>query len=725
MVSQEETREFFRTFKVLFVEDDKEVREVFASFLQRRFKEVYIAADGQEGLERYKEYRPDLVITDVMMPELNGLAMSAMIKEINPNTPIIVVTAHDDINLLAEAVGIGIDGYVMKPIDDRILVQTIKKALFGLSYQKAKRDLQEKDTLISVVLDNSPAGICLFGDSGIIYANKALEGITGYAREELLGGSLLNLMQCDSRMLSERIDFVQESACNLERYSEIRIKTKRGKVRYVDLIFNSVEFHENYISIANMIDVTDKRWFKEELEHSRAKLEELNRELKYNLQVIQQKNRLLEEQLYTDKLTSLPNRYRLLEDLKHAMSPLLILLNIDSFKEVNDFYGTEVGDFVLKEIGKRLQSLTHEGRFQLYKLQADEYALLDTRCSREEDLDQLGQRVHDDVDSHLIYLKEQEIHIRFSAGIAHGEGASVMTRADIALKLAKSHNKPFLVYDDTMEVMKEYEENFRWIRMLKSALDDNRVVGYFQPVFDNHTKEVYKYECLARLIGEDGKVYPPFFIAIAKKARLYHRITQAIVSDACRVFQHTTHNFSINLSIDDILNPQTIDFIINELERYGVAHRVVFEILETEGIDNYEVVNAFIQRMKKYGCQIAIDDFGSGYSNFAHILRLNVDIVKIDASIIKNSDTDKNSQIIAKTIVEFAHKLGIKTVAEFVHSKTVLDMVKSFGVDYSQGYFIGEPSRMLLASAKPQLAEGGEESGGGGGDLLAKARKRP
>lgn len=108
-------------------------------------------------------------------------------------------------------------------------------------------------------------------------------------------------------------------------------------------------------------------------------------------------------------------------------------------------------------------------------------------------------------------------------------------------------------------------------------------------------------------------------------------------------------------------------------------------------------MDAFIQRVRKLGCQIAIDDFGSGYSNFAHILRLNVDIIKIDASIIQNSDTDKNSQIIAKTIVEFSRKLGIKTVAEFVHSKEILETVKSFGVDYSQGYFIGEPSRELLS----------------------------
>ncbi|MGP1579673.1 MAG: EAL domain-containing protein [Wolinella sp.] len=716
MIKNGTEQDFFKSFRVLLVEDELEVLEIFATFLRRRFQEVYLAKNGKEGLEAFKQHSPDFVMTDVVMPELDGLAMSKKIKELNPNTPIIIITAHDDSDLLAKAIQIGIDGYILKPVNDRTLVKTIKRALSGIHYTRAQKDIQEKDTLINIVADNSPVGICLLSENEIIYANKSLESIIGYSKSELLAGSLLKIVQGACSEIFEEIGSSLECiGCTTRRYLETRVKTKAGKVRYVDISVNSVEFQGRFVAVVNMIDVTDKKWFKEELEHSRAKLEELNRELKHNMQVIQQKNRLLEEQLYVDKLTSLPNRTRLLEDLKLASSPFLILLNIDSFKEVNDFYGTEVGDFVLKEIAKRLLNYNVQSRFKLYKLQADEYALLDPKCPSSEDLESLSARIHREVDSHLIFLKEQEIHIQISAGMCYGDSDSVLTRADIALKLAKKRNKPYLIYNDTMKVMKEYEENFRWIRMLKNALNEHRIVCYFQPVFDNQTRKIYKFECLARLIGEDGKVYPPFFIDISKKARLYHRITRAIVADACRTFKDLDCEFSINVSIDDILNSDTVEYITSEVQRHGVANRIFFEILESEGIDNYEIVDDFIQRMKRLGCSIAIDDFGSGYSNFAHILRLNVDVIKIDASIIKNSDSDRNSQIIAQTIVEFSKRLGIKTVAEFVHSKEVFEMIKGFGVDYSQGYYISEPSRKLVMQAPDYVQMNNVGIGGGGG----------
>lgn len=121
------------------------------------------------------------------------------------------------------------------------------------------------------------------------------------------------------------------------------------------------------------------------------------------------------------------------------------------------------------------------------------------------------------------------------------------------------------------------------------------------------------------------------------------------------------------------------------------AKNIVFELLESEGIENYTEVKHFINNIKQYGCKVAIDDFGSGYSNFSHILNLNVDYIKIDASIIKNIDKDQNCEYIAKLIVDFSNKVGIKTIAEFVHSRSVFEKVKEIGITYSQGYYFSEP----------------------------------
>lgn len=127
------------------------------------------------------------------------------------------------------------------------------------------------------------------------------------------------------------------------------------------------------------------------------------------------------------------------------------------------------------------------------------------------------------------------------------------------------------------------------------------------------------------------------------------------------------------------------------LRQHSVGDRLILEILENEGIENHAEISSFIEQVKQFGCRIAIDDFGTGYSNFAHILRFNVDFIKIDASLIKNLDIDLSAQDIVRTIIEFAHRLNIKTIAEFVHSKDIYDECTELGIDYLQGYFLSQP----------------------------------
>jgi EAL domain-containing protein (putative c-di-GMP-specific phosphodiesterase class I) len=133
-------------------------------------------------------------------------------------------------------------------------------------------------------------------------------------------------------------------------------------------------------------------------------------------------------------------------------------------------------------------------------------------------------------------------------------------------------------------------------------------------------------------------------------------------------------------------------YIVNKIKDCPHSNRIIFEILESEGIENYEIINEFITEMKKYGVKIAIDDFGAGYSNFVYITKLDIDYIKIDGSIIRNIDTDTTSQIITKTIIDFASQLNIQTVAEFVHSEKVNNYLKDLNLNHLQGYYYGEPS---------------------------------
>ena len=154
-------------------------------------------------------------------------------------------------------------------------------------------------------------------------------------------------------------------------------------------------------------------------------------------------------------------------------------------------------------------------------------------------------------------------------------------------------------------------------------------------------------------------------------------------------------SISINFTVEDIRDDKTINFFKEKLNEYNVAEKVIVELTESEGIENYSEVSEFIHDIKNLGCRVAIDDFGTGYSNFTHLIHLNVDYLKIDGSIIQNIVKDKNAEIVAKTLVDFAQQLGIETIAEYVESQEILDKVNEIGIDYSQGFFLEKPKATL------------------------------
>ena len=134
-----------------------------------------------------------------------------------------------------------------------------------------------------------------------------------------------------------------------------------------------------------------------------------------------------------------------------------------------------------------------------------------------------------------------------------------------------------------------------------------------------------------------------------------------------------------------------MNFLKEKIKDYDIASRLVLEIVESEGIDNFDEIIPLISEFKNLGCKISIDDFGTGYSNFAYLMQLNVDYIKIDGSLIKDIDHNPNSQIISKTILDFAKQLELKTVAEFIHNEDVLKYTQEMGIDYLQGFHLGKP----------------------------------
>jgi len=409
---------------------------------------------------------------------------------------------------------------------------------------------------------------------------------------------------------------------------------------------------------------------------------------------IQKKSNELKATYIVDKLTKLPNRQQLIEDIKqnsYKKTSHLALLNIDSFKDINDFYGYHSGDKILKTIAKILVNECLCEDAKIYKLPSDEFAIFSLKDIEEELFIQKIEKLIEIIHKHEFIVQNNTIYIIISCGIS-GKREELMITADIALQKAKARNKPLVIYNEKLNITEKILQNTKNITILKDAIEHNLIVPFYQPIYNikNHTIE--KYECLARIVQKDGTIIPPYqFMETAIKSKLYLHITKSMLNKSFDFFREKEYEFSINLSIIDIINHEMQEFIIEKLKKFPEPERIVFEILENEKLGNYESVKKFISNIKKFGCKFAIDDFGSGYSNFSHVYELNIDYIKIDASLVKDIATDDTSRIITKSIISFASNLGLKTIAEYVEDIESFEMLEEMGVDYIQGYYIGKP----------------------------------
>jgi diguanylate cyclase (GGDEF)-like protein len=402
---------------------------------------------------------------------------------------------------------------------------------------------------------------------------------------------------------------------------------------------------------------------------------------------VHEKSRELEEQYFIDRLTGLPNRYRLQEELQKGTLKALAIVNVDDFKEVNDFFGIAIGDEILIQIGTWLNNLSGT----CFRLGGDEFALAFYESLDQRELEHRLAALIKLLNETTFMVREESLNIRVTIGVAMGSDKA-LSRADIALHYGKENKKPVAFYSQDEGVEEQYRSNLIMASNIRRALFEHRIICYYQPVANLRTGKIEKYETLVRMVdGEGNVVLPMEFLPIAKQTKLYPQITLEVLYQACSLFAGREEKFSINLSDSDIRNPHTVEEIIHTISRTDTASRIIFEILESEGIENYDEVTRFISRVKALGAKIAIDDFGTGYSNFENILKLNVDYIKIDGSLIREISTNRRHRIIVETIIDFTQKIGAKTIAEFVGDEATYEMVKALDVDFAQGYFTGRP----------------------------------
>ena len=403
--------------------------------------------------------------------------------------------------------------------------------------------------------------------------------------------------------------------------------------------------------------------------------------------ILRLKNEKQKSLLYDD-LTGLLNRASYSIDSK-GNNKSVILIDIIDFSKINSMIGYEGGDHLIKDIANLLSKKYKN----VYRVGVDHFAIL-FKTDDIQELEKVAKDLILEFDENRFVYRSIEIPVSINIGISNKQ--SYLKNAELAISKSQGSFQRVTIYKDSMNENNKILENFNMLAKVKFALECDDIKPFFQPIVDLHTRKVVRYEALVRLIDEEKVISPFFFLDITKKSKLYPSITKIVVKKSLDFIRKNKISVSINLSYQDITDYNTMNYlskIINKNKE--LAKYVTFEILESDEISNYEYIYNFIEKFKEFGCKVAIDDFGSGYSNFTQLFNMNPDIVKIDGSLIRNIDTSENSKNIVKAIVDLTSKSDIKTVAEFVDNEKVHTIIKELGVDYGQGFLYDKPLDLL------------------------------
>jgi len=389
----------------------------------------------------------------------------------------------------------------------------------------------------------------------------------------------------------------------------------------------------------------------------------------------------------------------LIKDLKESHEIMnYFLIDIDNFSNINVAYGYDIGSLVLYQVAKHLNILKRHNT-KLYRYSTDRFVIVDYKKSSKEELSIVCEEILSFFSqTELEVTPELSLIVSLSIGVCVGSGLDSIFKAELAMKESRiSKRNNHLIYNDQADYVDKQKKNINWILKIQEAVVNEDIVAYFQPLVNNATQKIEKYECLAR-IKEDNEIISPYaFMEAARVTGSLTYVTRSLIAQSCKMFENTEYEFSINITQEDLLLGFLEFFLLKNLKKNNIdPSKVVLEMLEQITTLDSELISKQLDSLRELGFQIAIDDFGAENSNMTRLLEIHPEYLKIDGAFVKNIVEDKKSQLIVEAIVDICQKSKIKVIAEYVHNKAVQEKIKSLGIDYSQGYYFGEPKPYLI-----------------------------
>lgn len=543
-----------------------------------------------------------------------------------------------------------------------------------------------KSYLRNVISNISDALVVADADFCIETVNEATKKMFGYSKEELVGSSVSIFFP---QIQEQVIEHWKNTIITHRQYSdyEVIIHTKEKNAIPV-LISSTVMTEDNsgqvhFVCIAK--DISERKKSEESIRY----------------------------QANHDMLTGLSNRYALEKEIQACSNMILLypeemsmflFLDLDKFKIVNDVCGHHAGDELIKHLTLMMKQNLRE-QDTLARIGGDEFGVLLNGISQVEGLE-IAENLCETVKK-FRFVWEEKV---FTLGVSIGaviinrdlyEVSKVISAADQACYISKENGgNRVQLFSESEQEFSLREEEMQVMPSITKAFEENRFLLVYQDIVRVSDKVLSGYEALIRLKDEQGQlVSPGTFLPAAQRYNKLTDIDRWVITNFCKNYDfhqigsiENDFIYNINISATSINAEGFLEFICHQFEEHQVPpQRVCFEITETSAVSNFVKAKEFIQELKKLGCRFALDDFGSGLSSFTYLKYLPVDYIKIDGIIVNDIDTNKIDYALVSSINEIAHLMGMKTIAEYVENEDIFNCLREIGVDYAQGFWLGEP----------------------------------
>jgi diguanylate cyclase (GGDEF)-like protein/PAS domain S-box-containing protein len=626
----------------------------------------------------------DTVLLDLNLPDSVGVTTFLRLQPKASSIPVVALVAAHDEDLGKQAVERGALDYLVKgEVTSQLLDKVLRYATERTHTLKA---LKASEQRYRELFQNVTAGVFQTTvDGKFMAANPALVRMLGYdSEDDLLAVDVARDVYADP---DHREDWVAAMAEHGEvRNAELVLKRRDGSRLVVLENSRAVRDSEGKVLFyeGTLTDITASHALSEQLSHDASH----------------------------DPLTGLRNRREFESRLQHALelshatgaAHAVCFMDLDRFKDVNDSCGHVAGDELLRQLGALLRSRVRNADV-VARLGGDEFAILLQNCGPTDAM-QVASSVLQSIAAFQFVWGQQSFSLGVSIGLVLVNSnfrriANVMSAADSACYAAKDggRNRVVVYQEDGAGARQRSEAD--WVGRVRRALAEDRLFLEAQPIraLAPRSIEVPHYELLVRMRDDSGRAVPPgAFLPTVERYNLSVRYDRWVITATLNWIRQNPvpgargSRFFMNLSRDTLIDPETVTFVRNAVSEAGVdPRRLGFEVSEKAAIGHLTQADQLFGELRRLGCTVSLDDFGSGVSSFAYLKALGADYLKIDGAFVGNISRDRVDYAMVRSITEIGHVMGKKVIAESVESDTVLEKLREIGVDYAQGFAIGEP----------------------------------